>query len=276
MASRHAGKQSRQQTWLRLLVRPRQRRSTRTQPTFSQWRTRGTDGYSCQIVVDEALPGSMKSATPTNPSFSISGSTNLTPRSRRYRFPVWGLNDQAAIYSGTIDNTDRAIGRLVAKLKNLVSSRTPSSSTLPTTAATDRSAMENCAVTSQFEDRVNLEGGHPRRRVEEERRCRRSSSHDSRNPRRSISMVPTSLRYSEVRQIQEASAALLDDEGANMVLRMGDHTLFVSGTAKSPIDFKAAGRLTEQIKQVLGDDLEKVLDGRDARIFATASLISRD
>ena len=50
-----------------------------------------------------------------------------------------------------------------------------------------------------------------------------------------------------------------------MVLRMGDHTLFVSGTAKSPIDFKAAGRLTEQIKQVLGDDLEKVLDGRGVK-----------
>ena len=46
---------------------------------------------------------------------------------------------------------------------------------------------------------------------------------------------------------------------------MGDHTLFVSGNAKSPIDFKAANRLTEQIKQVLGDDLEKVLDGMDLR-----------
>ena len=44
-----------------------------------------------------------------------------------------------------------------------------------------------------------------------------------------------------------------------MILRMGDHTLFASGTAKSPIDFKATSRLTEQIKQVLGDDLEKVL-----------------
>ena len=65
--------------------------------------------------------GSMKSAMPRNPSFSISGSTNLTPRSRpdeivsRYG----GLNDQAAIYSGTIDNTDRAIGRLVARLEKL-------------------------------------------------------------------------------------------------------------------------------------------------------------
>ena len=48
-----------------------------------------------------------------------------------------------------------------------------------------------------------------------------------------------------------------------MVLRMGDHTLFVSGTAKSPIDFKAANRITEQIKLVLGEDLEKELGGMD-------------
>ena len=48
-----------------------------------------------------------------------------------------------------------------------------------------------------------------------------------------------------------------------MVMRVGDHTLFASVTAKSSIDFKAADRLTEQIKEALGDDLEKVLDGMD-------------
>jgi hypothetical protein len=50
-----------------------------------------------------------------------------------------------------------------------------------------------------------------------------------------------------------------------MVMRVGDHTLFASVTAKSPIDFKTANRITEQIKQVLGDDLEKVLDGMELR-----------
>ena len=50
-----------------------------------------------------------------------------------------------------------------------------------------------------------------------------------------------------------------------MVIRVGDHTLFASVTAKSPIDFKTADRLTEQIKEVLGDDLEKVLNGMDLR-----------
>ncbi|MEM7395267.1 MAG: sulfatase-like hydrolase/transferase, partial [Verrucomicrobiota bacterium] len=50
-----------------------------------------------------------------------------------------------------------------------------------------------------------------------------------------------------------------------MVMRVGDHTLFASVTAKSPIDFKAADRLMEQIKEILGDDLENVLDGMDLR-----------
>ena len=45
------------------------------------------------------------------------------------------LNDQAAIYSGTIDNTDRAISRLLDKLKEVDSPRTLWSSTLPTTVA---------------------------------------------------------------------------------------------------------------------------------------------
>ena len=50
-----------------------------------------------------------------------------------------------------------------------------------------------------------------------------------------------------------------------MVMRVGDHTLFASVTAKSSIDFKTADQLTEQIKQVLGDDLEKVLGGMELR-----------
>ena len=50
-----------------------------------------------------------------------------------------------------------------------------------------------------------------------------------------------------------------------MVMRVGDHTLFASVTAKSSIDFKTADRLTEQIKEVLGDDLEKVLGGMELR-----------
>ena len=54
-----------------------------------------------------------------------------------------------------------------------------------------------------------------------------------------------------------------------MVMRVGNHTLFASSTAKSPIDVKTADRLMEQVKEVLGDDLEKELGGMDlgSRMF---------
>ncbi|MDA7912720.1 DUF1587 domain-containing protein, partial [Akkermansiaceae bacterium] len=52
---------------------------------------------------------------------------------------------------------------------------------------------------------------------------------------------------------------------ASMVMRVGNHTLFASSTARSPIDIKTADRLMEQVKGVLGDDLEKELDGMNLR-----------
>ena len=52
---------------------------------------------------------------------------------------------------------------------------------------------------------------------------------------------------------------------ANMVMRVGDHTLFASATSGSPIDLKTADRLMKQIKEVLGDDLDKELGGMDFR-----------
>ncbi len=80
------------------------------------------EGYSCQIVVDEA----------------ISWLDNHRAQGKPFFLNVWfhephapiaapddivsvygGLKDQAAIYSGTIDNTDRAIARLLAKLKEI-------------------------------------------------------------------------------------------------------------------------------------------------------------
>ena len=67
-------------------------------------------------------PGSMKSATPSEPFFlnlwfnephaPIAAPDEIVSQ-------YGALNDQAAIYSGTIDNTDRAIGRLIAKLEKL-------------------------------------------------------------------------------------------------------------------------------------------------------------
>ena len=79
-------------------------------------------GYSCQIVVDEA----------------VRWLESIDPKTAPFFLNVWfhephapiaapdgivsdygKLKDKAAIYSGTIDNTDRAIKRLMDKLATI-------------------------------------------------------------------------------------------------------------------------------------------------------------
>ncbi len=77
-------------------------------------------GYSCQIVVSDAIKWLETRDHPEQPFFlnmwfnephaKIAAPDDIVS--------IYGdLKDEAAIYSATIDNTDRAIGRLVAKLK---------------------------------------------------------------------------------------------------------------------------------------------------------------
>lgn len=77
-------------------------------------------GYSCQIVVSDAINWLETRDHPDQPFFlniwfnephaKIAAPDEIVS--------IYGdLKDEAAIYSATIDNTDRAIGRLVAKLK---------------------------------------------------------------------------------------------------------------------------------------------------------------
>ena len=239
-------------------------------------------GYSCQIVVDEALNWLNEKRDAKEPFLSIFGSTNPTPRSRHPKrsFPEYGaLNDQAAIYSGTIDNTDRAIGRLIARLEKLGELE----NTIIVYASdngsyrSERNGELRGQKGSQFEGGHRVpgifywKGGIPGGRVEGE-------------PAGVVDLLPTlcgligikkpanvHLDGSDLAPLLTKSSKFTRHQplfwitGSNMVIRMGDHTLFASGTAKSPIDFKAASRLIEQIKQVLGDDLEKVLDGRDVK-----------
>ena len=80
------------------------------------------EGYSCQIVVDEAikwLVEDRKADTPffLNVWFHEPHAPIAAPESivAEYGKP----KNKAAIYSGTIDNTDRAIARLLAKLKQV-------------------------------------------------------------------------------------------------------------------------------------------------------------
>jgi len=80
------------------------------------------EGYSCQLVVDEAIHWLDEGRDKQTPFF-------LNVWFHEPHAPIaapdeivsdYGtLKDKGAIYSGTIDNTDRAIGRLLKKLKEI-------------------------------------------------------------------------------------------------------------------------------------------------------------
>lgn len=80
------------------------------------------EGYACQIVVDEAIDWLDKHRDPKAPFFlNVWFHEPHAPiAAPKEIVETYGkLNDRAAIYSGTIDNTDRAIARLLAKLKQI-------------------------------------------------------------------------------------------------------------------------------------------------------------
>ena len=80
------------------------------------------EGYSCQIIVDEAISWLDEKRDPNSPFllnlwFHEPHDRVAAPESIVSQYG--DLNDQAAIYSGTIDNTDRAISRLLDKLREV-------------------------------------------------------------------------------------------------------------------------------------------------------------
>ena len=90
------------------------------------WRNRERvgemEGYACQLVVDEAINWLDSKRDAEKPFFlnvwfhephaPLAAPDQLVSQ-------YGDLNDSAAIYSGTIDNTDRAIARLLKKLENI-------------------------------------------------------------------------------------------------------------------------------------------------------------
>lgn len=80
------------------------------------------EGYSCQIIADEAIKWLDEARKPGKPFFlniwfhephdPIAAPDEIVSQ-------YGDLTDPAAIYSATIDNKDRAIGRLVEKLKSM-------------------------------------------------------------------------------------------------------------------------------------------------------------
>ena len=80
------------------------------------------EGYSCQIVVDEAIAWLEQQRDTQAPFFlNIWFHEPHDPIAAPNEIVAdYGkLNDEAAIYSGAIDNTDQAIARLLARLKEI-------------------------------------------------------------------------------------------------------------------------------------------------------------
>ena len=79
-------------------------------------------GYSCQLLVDDAIRWLDGRGNPDQPFFlNVWFNEPHHPLAAPDKIvsQYGDLKDEAAIYSATIDNTDRAIGRLVAKLKKM-------------------------------------------------------------------------------------------------------------------------------------------------------------
>ena len=78
--------------------------------------------YSCQLVVDDAIDWLETKANPDQPFFMNIwfNEPHATLAAPDEIVSIYGdLKDEEAIYSATIDNTDRAIGRLVTRLKKM-------------------------------------------------------------------------------------------------------------------------------------------------------------
>ena len=90
------------------------------------WRNRERlgeiEGYACQLVVDEAIQWLDRKRAPEKPFFlNIWFHEPHAPLAAPDEIvsQYGDLSDQSAIYSATIDNTDRAIARLVKKLEKI-------------------------------------------------------------------------------------------------------------------------------------------------------------
>ena len=160
----------------RLLVRPRQQqgRSHRTRPSFcSNGKTVGEmKGYSCHVVVDEALTWLDQKRDADEPFF-------LNLWFNEPHAPIAAMRSFPSMVSSTIRPRSTAapsttptgrLGNSSQSSKNSASSTTPSSSTPPTTAATGRSVAENYAARKDLNSRAGtafrdhlLERRNPRR-----------------------------------------------------------------------------------------------------------------
>ena len=239
-------------------------------------------GYSCQIVVDEAIDWIDKKRDADAPFFIniwFNEPHAVIAAPDEIVSEYGALNDQAAIYNGTIDNTDRAIGRLIAKLERLGQL----DNTIIHYSSDNGSYRQERSGELRGKKGSHHEGGHrvpgifywkgkiPGGRVEDE-------------PAGAVDLLPT---ICGLLGIEKPRGVFLDGSdltplltgtgsferhqplfwmnGSTMALRMGNHTLLAPSTARLPFDNTKANRLLQQTELALGDDLQKELGGLNLR-----------
>jgi len=116
------------------------------------------EGYSCQLVADEAMTWLDEHRDPEAPFFlnvwfhephaPIAAPDGIVSEYGK-------VKDKGAIYSGTIDNTDRAIGRLLAKLAEVA----PAEETLIIYASDNGSYRDDRTGGLRGRKGVNWDGG---------------------------------------------------------------------------------------------------------------------
>ena len=239
-------------------------------------------GYSCQIVVDEAIAWLDQKRAADAPFFLNLwfNEPHAVIAAPDEIVSLYGaLNDQAAIYNGTIDNTDRAIGRLVARLEELGEL----DNTIISYSSDNGSYRQDRCGKLRGKKGSHFEGGHrvpgifywkgkiPGGRVEDE-------------PAGAVDLLPTicgllgidkpegvHLDGSDLTPLLTRTGAFQRHQplfwmnGSTMALRMGNYTLVAPSTAKLPFDHAKANGLLQQTKTALGNDLEKELGGLDLR-----------
>ena len=238
-------------------------------------------GYSCQLVVDEAIDWIDKHGTDApffiNIWFNEPHAVIAAPDEIVSEYG--SLNDQAAIYNGTIDNTDRAIGRLINKLKELGEL----DNTIIHYSSDNGSYRQERSGELRGKKGSHYDGGH---RVPGIFYWKRKiiGGRVEKEPAGAVDLLPT---ICGLLGIEKPKNVFLDGSdltplltgtgnfarhqplfwmnGSTMALRMGSHTLLAPSTARLPFDTAKANRLLQQTKTALGDNIEKELGGLDLR-----------
>jgi arylsulfatase A len=238
-------------------------------------------GYSCQLVVDEAIDWIEKHGTDApffiNIWFNEPHAVIAAPDEIVSEYG--SLNDQAAIYNGTIDNTDRAIGRLVTKLKELGEL----DNTIIHYSSDNGSYRQERSGELRGKKGSHHEGGH---RVPGIFYWKRKiiGGRVEKEPAGAVDLLPTICGLLGIEKPKnvfldgsdltplltgtgkfERHQPLFWMNGSTMALRIDSHTLLAPNTARLPFDSAKANRLLQQTKTALGDNIEKELGGLDLR-----------